>query len=242
MLKNLRTHVTTLPFGLFRVLISLVLVSGVCAQYRLDTWTTDNGLPQNSVTGLTQTPDQYISLTTNDGLVRFDGVRFTVFNKSNTPEISSNRLSSAFVDKMGRLWFRGEDGSILFRQNGAFTVAAGPRELQPGTLSRFLDDGVGAVVINRDRQPYQFQNGRFVPLTVEGIEEKSPVIAAGPEKGLWFSGKDVLYSYRDNELRTKSIACYFNEKDYLFGYEDPGFTMAPRRSIHSGMGCLMTTL
>src|SRR5437660_1295991 len=53
-------------------------------QYRIDRWTTDNGLPQNSVTSLTQTPDGYIWITTNDGLVRFDGVQFFVFNKSNT--------------------------------------------------------------------------------------------------------------------------------------------------------------
>jgi ligand-binding sensor domain-containing protein len=51
------------------------------AQTRIDSWTTDNGLPQNSITGLTQTPDGYIWFTTNEGLVRFDGVRFRVFIK-----------------------------------------------------------------------------------------------------------------------------------------------------------------
>src|SRR5215813_14568099 len=85
----------------------------VDAQNRVDTWTTDNGLPQNSVTGLTQTPDGYIWFTTNDGLVRFDGVRFKVFNKSNTPEIPTNRMAEAFADKSGRLWVHTEDGGIL---------------------------------------------------------------------------------------------------------------------------------
>jgi ligand-binding sensor domain-containing protein len=200
--------------------VSLAFVPEAAGQYRLDTWTTDNGLPQNSVTGLAQTPDQYIWFTTNDGLVRFDGVRFKVFNKSNTPEITSNRLSSAFTDKMGRLWFRGEDNSILYYHKGVFTVAAMPGELQPGTLSRFFDDGSGNVVINRDRRPYQYQSGRFVPLRINGVEEDSPAIASGQRSGLWFAGKDVLYSYRDNDLKTQSIAGHFNEKDYLFGYED----------------------
>ncbi|MBA4121932.1 MAG: hypothetical protein H0X72_05660 [Acidobacteria bacterium] len=51
------------------------------AQYRFDSWTADNGLPQNSVYSIQQTPDGYLWLTTLDGLVRFDGVKFTVFNK-----------------------------------------------------------------------------------------------------------------------------------------------------------------
>jgi pimeloyl-ACP methyl ester carboxylesterase len=61
----------------------------VDAQNRIDTWTTDNGLPQNSVTSLTRTPDGYIWFTTNDGLVRFDGVRFKVFNKSKRSNMST---------------------------------------------------------------------------------------------------------------------------------------------------------
>ncbi len=57
--------------------------SDAAAQYRFDQWTTDQGLPQNSVNSILQTVDGYIWFTTLDGLVRFDGVKFTVFNKSN---------------------------------------------------------------------------------------------------------------------------------------------------------------
>ena len=49
-------------------------------------WTVDDGLPQNIVRGLHQTPDGYLWIATLDGLARFDGVRFTVFDKNTTPE------------------------------------------------------------------------------------------------------------------------------------------------------------
>src|SRR4051812_26512364 len=62
--------------------------SAARAQYRFDHWTADNGLPQNSVRDIVQTQDGYLWFTTFDGLVRFDGVRFTVFNKSNSPGIA----------------------------------------------------------------------------------------------------------------------------------------------------------
>ncbi len=59
------------------------------AQYRFDSWTTDDGLPQNSVYSITQTTDGYLWFTTLDGLVRFDGVRFKVFNKGNSPNLNT---------------------------------------------------------------------------------------------------------------------------------------------------------
>jgi len=46
------------------------------AQYRFETWTTDNGLPQNGGRSIGQTSDGYLWFTTFYGLVRFDGVNF----------------------------------------------------------------------------------------------------------------------------------------------------------------------
>jgi ligand-binding sensor domain-containing protein len=43
------------------------------AQYRVECWTTDNGLPYNRVYGLWQARDGYLWLTTPDGVARFDG-------------------------------------------------------------------------------------------------------------------------------------------------------------------------
>jgi ligand-binding sensor domain-containing protein len=70
------------------------------AQYRFDSYTTDNGLPQNSIWAMCQTRDGYIWLATGEGLLRFDGVRFQVFNSTNTPARS------------GRLWRRTHDRAL----------------------------------------------------------------------------------------------------------------------------------
>ena len=51
-------------------------------QSRFDSWTTENGLPQNSVRDIVQTRDGYLWLATEGGLVRFDGARFVVFDRS----------------------------------------------------------------------------------------------------------------------------------------------------------------
>ncbi len=77
--------------------------STVLAQYRFDAWTTDQGLPQNTILAILQTHDGYLWFTTLDGLVRYDGVRFTVFDKGNTNSLSSNRFTKLYEDAQGNL-------------------------------------------------------------------------------------------------------------------------------------------
>lgn len=96
--------------------------SDLFGQYRFDSWTTDNGLPQNGIREITQTPDGYLWFTTFDGLVRFDGVRFTTFGKSNTKGIINNRFTGVYSDKDGTLYVTTiEDGILTIYKNGVFT-------------------------------------------------------------------------------------------------------------------------
>ncbi len=91
-------------------------------QYRFDSWTTDNGLPQNGLREITQTPDGYLWFTTFDGLVRFDGVRFTTFNKANTRGIINSRFTGLFSDKDGTLWATTmENGVLTVYKDGVFS-------------------------------------------------------------------------------------------------------------------------
>src|SRR5215472_19055513 len=49
-------------------------------QYVHNSWRSEDGLPQNSVDAILQTRDGYLWVGTEEGLVRFNGVQFTVFN------------------------------------------------------------------------------------------------------------------------------------------------------------------
>jgi signal transduction histidine kinase/ligand-binding sensor domain-containing protein len=85
------------------------------------TWTTENGLPQNSVTSIVQTQDGYLWLGTFGGLVRFDGVEFTVFNTVNTAGIKSDRVRALYEDAEGNLWIGTEHGGLTRYRRGVFT-------------------------------------------------------------------------------------------------------------------------
>ena len=80
--------------------------------FSVDVWQVEEGLPQISVTSITQTPEGYLWLGTFNGLARFDGVRFTVFDSGNTPALSSSRITRLEVDSQGDLWIVTEDGGV----------------------------------------------------------------------------------------------------------------------------------
>ncbi|MBA3247242.1 MAG: hypothetical protein H0T63_04075, partial [Pyrinomonadaceae bacterium] len=107
------------------------------AQYRLDHWTADTGLPQNSVYAITQTRDGYLWLATLDGLARFDGVRFTVFNKSNSPGIINNRFISLFETAGGDLWAGTEESGAARLRGGRFEHSRVSSVCASGVLNTF---------------------------------------------------------------------------------------------------------
>jgi diguanylate cyclase (GGDEF)-like protein len=91
------------------------------AQYRFDHFTTNNGLPQNTVSAITQTRDGYLWFATYDGLMRYDGQRFVIFDKGNAQGISGNQFLSLCEDEQGTLWAGTSDSGLVGYRNGVFT-------------------------------------------------------------------------------------------------------------------------
>ena len=89
-------------------------------QYRFEVWQTEEGLPQNTVSAVVQSREGYLWLGTYNGLVRFDGVRFKLFDSDNTPELMSNRILRLLEGRDGALWI-GTDEGLLRYKGGRFT-------------------------------------------------------------------------------------------------------------------------
>ncbi len=136
----------------------------VSAQYRFDHWTADDGLPQNSVYGIVQTGDGYLWLATVDGLARFDGARFTVFNKSTAPGIINNRFISLFETAGGDLWAGTEESGAARFRSGRFenfgADAGAPRHV--GWIEADAENG--GPVIHDDNHAFHFSDGKFSPI------------------------------------------------------------------------------
>ncbi len=94
------------------------------SSYSVRRWTTEDGLPQNHVVCVAQTPDGYLWCGTHVGLVRFDGRRFLVFDRHNTPELAaSDTIYSLAVDQKGKLWSATARGLVTI-ENAQFHAIA----------------------------------------------------------------------------------------------------------------------
>ena len=124
-------------------------VNRASAQYRFDSWTTERGLPNNWTLGVQQTPDHYLWLSTYGGLVRFDGLRFTTFNRANTPAIRSTNFAAfgLIVDHEGGLWAATWQGGAIRYFGGVFTAYTVRDGLPNNHVVRIDEDSRGNIWI-----------------------------------------------------------------------------------------------
>jgi ligand-binding sensor domain-containing protein len=96
-------------------------------QYGLDTWGVQDGLPGSPITDIVQTKDGYVWVTTKGGLVRFDGVRFTVLDLSGVAGLKRKLMWSCAAGRAGELWAGAEATGVLRYKDGqASVLSAGP--------------------------------------------------------------------------------------------------------------------
>jgi signal transduction histidine kinase/ligand-binding sensor domain-containing protein len=117
----------------------------------IDVWQGEKGLPQNTVTGLAQTSDGYLWLSTLDGVARFDGVRFKMFKTGDTPALGSGRIRFLFTGRHGELWLSTQEGGVVRFQDGRFTPLALPDSQGPrAAVTQVAEDETGALWLSTE--------------------------------------------------------------------------------------------
>jgi ligand-binding sensor domain-containing protein len=197
-----------MPRARFLTALSAVLL-GVCANvtalepdrplshYGLRNWTTDSGLPQNTVSALVQTRDGYLWMGTQDGLVRFDGVRFTVFTRRNTPALPDDWVQALAEGPDGALWI-GTVGGLARYKDGAFE-----HWLRASRLEKFLAQHI---VASRDGAVWVGTNRGLLEVRGEEFRVHGPAtgLPAGRVRAIyedaagdiWVSGGPSLFRRR----------------------------------------------
>ena len=96
--------------------------AGDLAQLGRRAWQTENGLPQNTVHSVIQDFEGYIWVATEEGLARFDGAGFVVFDKQDTPQLRSNDVRSLLATEKGNVLWASTAGGLSRRLQGEWTT------------------------------------------------------------------------------------------------------------------------
>jgi signal transduction histidine kinase/ligand-binding sensor domain-containing protein len=177
--------------AVFSLLFSAILTNP--AQYRIDRWTTDEGLPQNSVISLIQSRDGYIWAATYGGIVRFDGVRIKVFNRSNTKGLDESRFTKVIEDKAGRIWFLSDSLTFIKYENETFTTFKEGIDYE-GKFRGYLPntDVDGNLIFSTDKGHFRFQNNRFEKFELPTDNPESVIYHCDRQGGFWLSDRTGL--------------------------------------------------
>lgn len=176
------------------------------AGYLHDAWTTENGLPQNDVRQLVQTRDGYLWMATFGGLVRFDGLRFTVFDTGNTPELRSNRILALSEDRDGTLWIGTQHGGLTSYRQGTFKTYT-TRDGLPGDAVFDLEaDRQGNLWLSPGGL-LRLRDGQFTLYTTrDGLPSNGTGdFTEGPDGSLWFRCADWIMRLREGRFERYRI-------------------------------------
>ena len=163
------------------------------SQYVLDNWQIPEGLPQASALAIARTPDGYLWVGTQEGLARFDGVRFTVFNTNNEAALSDNYISALLVDRAARLWIGTASGIVMF-ENGRFTAFTRVAQLEHAYVRSISEGKDGRVWVGTENGLFEIGGDRARSFNVaNGLpdsriralhEDREGVLWVGTSKGL----------------------------------------------------------
>ncbi len=165
------------------------------ADYGRQTWTIENGLPQNTVQALAQTPDGFLWLGTEAGLVRFDGVAFETHPIASLP---GSDIRTLLVARDGALWI-GTNAGLARWKDGALRKFSTQDGLPAGGILSLGEDSGGAMRVETELGAVRRQDGRFVP---DGDNHTFPrnafslpeavAFAARTPEGVFAGGKTAL--------------------------------------------------
>jgi len=164
-------------------------------------WQREQGLPENYVRTLAQTPDGYIWVGTDEGVSRFDGVNF--FSLGPQERFQGGPMQTLFGDSRGALWIGSvnDDLSCWWRGKlSRFTMSDG---LPSHSITALAEDGDGRIWIGTQAGLVTSENGRLATLSgAEVFSGKSiATIFRDPNGTMWVGVTGAgIFSYRGNKF------------------------------------------
>ena len=132
--------------------LSASLLDSERTHYDIRKWSSVNGLPQNLITSIAGVRGSYLWLGTQEGLIRFNGAEFSIFNSRNVSEMSDNHITALRFGKEDTLWIGTNGGGLLGMAEGRFFRSAPGSEMDKAVVNTLAMDPHGKVWIGTGNQ------------------------------------------------------------------------------------------
>ncbi|MGD0736062.1 MAG: two-component regulator propeller domain-containing protein [Terracidiphilus sp.] len=194
-------------------LLVLALVAAKCgysldpqkmfSQYVRTLWTTDAGMPQTSVYAIAQTRDGYLWIGTEAGVARFDGVRFSIFNQRNVPNLPANYVHRLLAGRDGSLWI-GTDSGLARYSGEAWTSWTAKSGLSNDDIQAMVEGPDGSLWVGTDGGLNRLHDGRVDTWHVKDGLPDDHILAlqVDPAGVLWIGTRTGLASFDGHQFRS----------------------------------------
>ena len=110
------------------------------------TWQTDDGLPDNRIYAVVQSPDGFLWVATRGGLVRFDGLRFEELMPEVSAGVAKREVTAVHFDRRGRAWLGYKHGEVVCLEGGTLRHYGAKEKLPDRQVNGFAEDAAGTLV------------------------------------------------------------------------------------------------
>lgn len=125
------------------------------------TWTKASGLPSNTINTIVQ--NDYLWIGTDAGLVQFDGIEFRNFTKTNTPEITTDKITALHIDSQDNLWIGTDGGGLVSYNSGKWNNY----KLSNNHIKAITGDWNGNIWIGTGYGLYKLKDKKIEKFTVD---------------------------------------------------------------------------
>lgn len=186
------------------------------SQYAHTAWKVSEGFSKGVIFSIAQTPDGYLWLGTEFGLLRFDGVLNTEWQPPKGERLPSNDIRNLRAARDGRLWI-GTTKGLASWKDGRLTHYP---ELDGQMVESLVEDHEGAIwvgmwappvgrlcTIQAEKTQCFGEDGRFGSGVTSLYEDSGGNLWAGGMTGLWRwkPGPPKLYPMPDPALRINAL-------------------------------------
>jgi signal transduction histidine kinase/ligand-binding sensor domain-containing protein len=177
--------------------------------YLRDAWGREQGFPGRAISAIAQTADGYLWIGTENGLVRFDGLRFDTVAHSIRGAPPITRVLGLTADADGALWVRLQGSRLIRYTAGTFEEVSAPMVLEEAGFTAMSRAQSGSVVLLGLRSGLIRARGADFERLLSGVDLPKSIgisVAETPGGRVWIGTRDVgLYSVKGGVLASVAV-------------------------------------